>query len=128
MGLSLYLFSCFDPDSDLVLCLPILKARSSKTQSAAPDAVICDRQLRFCGDGKFLTSVETQLSSSASMDHRTFFFATRGHSIKGKQCQHVAFKNKICICVQNNLAYFPFMNWPLVANQKARWSIVAHCV
>ena len=27
-------------------------------------------------------------------------------------------------CVQNNLAYFPFMHWPLVVNQKARWSIM----
>ena len=30
---------------------------------------------------------------------------------------------KICVCVQNNLAYFPFMHCPLVANWKMRWSI-----
>ena len=58
------------------------------------------------------------------MDHRAFWFANRGQCIKGKQCQHIAIKNKICVCVQNNLAYFPFMHYPLVANRKARWSIV----
>ena len=57
------------------------------------------------------------------MDHRAFRFTTRVQCIKGKQCQHIANKNKICICVQNNLAYFPFMHCPLVLNQKAQWSI-----
>ena len=52
-----------------------------------------------------------------------FNFSTRGQWIKGKQCQHIAIKNKICVCVQNNLAYFPFMHCPLVLNQKVRWSI-----
>ena len=42
------------------------------------------------------------------MDQGTFVFATKGHSIKDKQCQHIALKNKICVCVQINLAYFPF--------------------
>ena len=28
-----------------------------------------------------------------------------------------------CICVQNNQAYFPFMQRPKVANLKTRWSI-----
>ena len=28
------------------------------------------------------------------MDQRIFVFATRGHCIKGKQCQHIAIKNK----------------------------------
>ena len=32
------------------------------------------------------------------------------------------FKAK-CVCVQNNLAYFPFIHCPLVANQKTRWYI-----
>ena len=50
-------------------------------------------------------------------------FDPRGHYIKGKQCQHVILKNKIYVCVQNNLAYFPFMHCPRVANRKARWSI-----
>ena len=55
----------------------------------------------------------------SAMDQGTFVFATKGHSIKDKQCQHIALKNKICVCVQVNLAYFPF----LVANRKVRWSI-----
>ena len=50
------------------------------------------------------------------MDNRAFQFATRGQCIKGKQCWHIAIKNKICVCFQNNLAYFPFMHCPLVAN------------
>ena len=53
------------------------------------------------------------------MDHRVFRFATRGQCIKGKQWN----LKKICVCVQNNLAYFPFMHCPLVANWKTRWSI-----
>ena len=58
------------------------------------------------------------------MDHRIFWFAARGQSIKGKQCNTLQFKTKyLCACVQNNLAYFPFMHCPLVANQKTRWSI-----
>ena len=57
------------------------------------------------------------------MDQCTFVFATRGHCIKGKQCQHVVLKNKISVCVQNNLACFPFLHYPLVANRKACWSI-----
>ena len=56
------------------------------------------------------------------MDQRTFVFATSGHCIKDKQCQHVAIKI-ICVFVQNNLAYFPFMHCPLVANPKPYWSI-----
>ena len=32
-------------------------------------------------------------------------------------------KSKICVCVQNNLAYFPFLRCSLVANRKTRWSI-----
>ena len=32
-------------------------------------------------------------------------------------------RNATLCCVQNNLAYFPFMHCPLVANRKARWSI-----
>ena len=56
------------------------------------------------------------------MDQRAFVFATRGHCIKGKQCYHIAIKNKICVCVQNNLAYFLFLHCPLMANWKARWS------
>ena len=58
------------------------------------------------------------------MDQCAFVFATRGHCIKGKQFQHIAIKNKICVFVQNNLAYFPFMHCPLVSNQKALWSIL----
>ena len=57
------------------------------------------------------------------MDQRAFVFATRGHCIKGKQCYHIAIKNKRCVSVQNNLAYFPFMHCPLVANGKVSWSI-----
>ena len=45
------------------------------------------------------------------MDHYAFQLATRGQCIKGKLCQHIAIKNKISFCVQNNLAYFPFMLW-----------------
>ena len=51
------------------------------------------------------------------MDQRAFIFATRGQCIKGKQCQHITIKNQIFVCVQNNLAYFPFMHCPLVGNQ-----------
>ena len=58
------------------------------------------------------------------MDQRAFIFATRGQCIKGKQCQHITIKNQIFVCVQNNLAYFPFIHCPLVGNQKRRWSIV----
>ena len=51
-----------------------------------------------------------------AMDQHAFVFATRGHCIKGKQCYHIVIKNKIYVCVQNNLAYFPLMRCPLVAN------------
>ena len=57
------------------------------------------------------------------MDQRAFVFATRGQCIKGKQCQHITIKNQIFDCIQNNLAYFPFMYCPLVGNQKWHWSI-----
>ena len=57
------------------------------------------------------------------MDQHAFVFVTRGHCIKGKQCQHIAIKNKICVCVQKNRAYFPFMHYPLVAKLKAWLSI-----
>ena len=58
-----------------------------------------------------------------TMDQRAFVFATRGNCIKGKQCQRIALKNQIYVCIQNNIAYFPFMHCPLVGNQKWRWSI-----
>ena len=64
------------------------------------------------------------VDSRSRMDQHTFVFATRGHCIKGKQCYYIAIRNKIIVCVQNNLAYFPFMHCPLVANRKTRWSIV----
>ena len=36
---------------------------------------------------------------SKLMDQRTFVFATRGHWIKGKQCQHITIKNQnISLC------------------------------
>ena len=56
-------------------------------------------------------------------DQHAFVFATRGHCIKDKQCQHLTIKNKISVCIQNNLSYFPFMHCPLVGKQKWRWSI-----
>ena len=51
------------------------------------------------------------------MDQHSFVFVTRGKCIKGKQCQRITIKNQIFVCVQNNLAYFPFMHCPLVGNQ-----------
>ena len=57
------------------------------------------------------------------MDQRTFVFATRGHCIKGKQCQHVTLGNKtIGLCYKQSRLFY-FMHCPLVANQKACWSI-----
>ena len=36
---------------------------------------------------------------------------------------HCNLKQNMCLCSHHNLAYFPFMHCPLVANQKTRWSI-----
>ena len=57
------------------------------------------------------------------MDQRAFVFAARGHCIKGNNASTLQLKNKICVCVKNNLTYFPFIRWPLVANRKVGWSI-----
>ena len=60
---------------------------------------------------------EKRLSQrNESMDQRAFVFATRGHCIKGKQCQYITIKNQYMSLCSNNLAYFPFMHCPLVAN------------
>ena len=38
-----------------------------------------------------------QVLKNNLMDQRAFVFATRGHCIIGKQCLHIAIKNKICV-------------------------------
>ena len=74
--------------------------------------------------GSWSTLFEGDEGLCLPMDQHIFVFATRGHCIKGKQCQRITIKNQNMSLCQNNLSYFPFMHCPLVANQKARLSIV----
>ena len=54
------------------------------------------------------------------MDRNAFVFATREHFIKGKNDCALQLRIEICLCIENNLAYFPFMQCSLVAKSKAR--------
>ena len=60
-------------------------------------------------------STGANLANCKERDRSAFHFETREHWIKGKQCHHISFENKIMF-LHSYLAYFPFMQCPLVAN------------
>ena len=58
------------------------------------------------------------------MDQRSFVFATRGHCIKGKQCQHITIKNQnMCLCSKQD-SLFSFYALPSGCKSKGT---VVHC-
>ena len=56
------------------------------------------------------------------MDQRAFVFATRGHCIQGKQCQHITIKNqKMSLCSKQS-SLFSF--YALPSGGKSKGAVV----
>ena len=57
-----------------------------------------------------------------TMDLRTFVFATRGHCIKGKQCQHITIKNQSMYLCSKQSSLFSF--YALSSGGKSKGAVV----
>ena len=58
------------------------------------------------------------------MDQLAFQFTTRGRCIQGTHWRPISETKNFFFVFESNLPYFPFMQRTLVANWKARWSII----